>query len=145
MYNLEYAPKLRSIKLSDVYINGSWDVGALHELVPLAALDFITSFSFTLSPVPDVLIWEPSTDGGFSFTTAVNLLSQHQCERDELSFIWDKRLPLKISVFSWRLLNGLLPLPEILMSFGFQLPSKCPMVLRYYMRKRKKTEKAKRK
>ena len=40
--------------------------------------------------------------------------------------IWDKQIPLKISIFMWRLLNLTLPFPKILRPFGFYLPSKCP-------------------
>lgn len=33
---------------------------------------------------------------------------------------------MRISIFLWRFLNYLLPLPDILQNFGYQLPSKCP-------------------
>lgn len=46
-------------------------------------------------------------------------------QRTQLSYIWRPEIPLKQSVFMWLLLNGLLPFPEILQTFGFSLPSKC--------------------
>ena len=40
--------------------------------------------------------------------------------------IWGRRIPLRISIFMWRLLNCMLPCPDIFQPFGFHLPSKCP-------------------
>lgn len=39
--------------------------------------------------------------------------------------IWDGRIPCKISILMWKMLNEYLPFPEMLSKFGFQLPSKC--------------------
>lgn len=43
-----------------------------------------------------------------------------------LGHIWSSRVPKKISVFMWRLMNSFLAFPEILQQWNFHLPSKCP-------------------
>ena len=85
----------------------------------------IRSFPPFLSNEKDFLIWQPNPNGEFSIKSAV-LRRRHQgASLLSRTLIWDQRLPRKISIFMWRLLNALLPLPDILSKFGFHLPSKC--------------------
>ena len=41
-------------------------------------------------------------------------------------YIWSSRIPLRISIFMWRLLNQAIPLADVLEGLGFNIPSKCP-------------------
>ena len=81
-----------------------------------------------LSPgaAPDCLIWCPTSHGGFQISSALESLRDHSLPMPSRVLLWNKRIPLKVSVFMWRLLNCILPFPDILQRLGFNLPSKCP-------------------
>ncbi|CAI9112586.1 OLC1v1013053C1 [Oldenlandia corymbosa var. corymbosa] len=75
----------------------------------------------------DVLVWQPNTKGDFSVKSAYEVTRRRRAEVKELSFVWAKQVPLRISFFIWKLHNKLLPFPEILSRMGLQiLPSICP-------------------
>lgn len=91
------------------------------ELIP-----FVSPFSFSFSDESDYMVWEPTSSGLFTLHSAYNLLRPKQASLPSMRFVWSKRVPTKISFFAWRLLNGLLPFADILVSLGFHFPSKCP-------------------
>ena len=74
----------------------------------------------------DRVIWQPSPAGSFTVSSTLETLRPLSNPLISRKLIWDKRLLLKVSIFMWRLLNDLLPFPDILRRFGLHLPSKCP-------------------
>jgi hypothetical protein len=44
-----------------------------------------------------------------------------------LKVVWKSTLPLKLNLFLWKLVNGLLPLDGILQNLGYKLASKCSL------------------
>ncbi|KAG0483197.1 hypothetical protein HPP92_011281 [Vanilla planifolia] len=45
---------------------------------------------------------------------------------DHNKLIWHKRIPLRVSILIWRLLNDALPLPHKIQSIGISMAQKCP-------------------
>ncbi|XP_027158138.1 uncharacterized protein LOC113759763 [Coffea eugenioides] len=74
----------------------------------------------------DRVVWQLSTVSVFKVASALERLQSPSNPLISCKLIWNQRIPLKISIFMWRLLNNLLPFPDILRQFGFHLPSKCP-------------------
>lgn len=72
------------------------------------------------------LIWQPSSSGKFTFSSAYNLFRPTRCVTLTSSRIWSRIIPLKISVFLWRLFRCYLPFPDCVQKFGFHLHSVCP-------------------
>lgn len=110
------------VKLCDLFVDGGWRLQDL----PAPVADFVAAYRFEFSSSPDRLIWEPEDSGIFSIKSALNIIRVPQQSHRHYSLIWSQHIPVRFSFFFWRLLNGLLPLPEALSVLGFQLPSKCP-------------------
>ncbi|MCI64593.1 cysteine-rich receptor-like protein kinase, partial [Trifolium medium] len=55
--------------------------------------------------------WQPDPDRGYSIRGAYQLLiSQQRIDLDAVEeLIWHKQVPLKVSIFAWRLLRDRLP------------------------------------
>lgn len=70
-------------------------------------------------------MWLPSSNGEFSVSLAWEAL--HQCRNASLvdKFVWDSKIPLKISFFTWRLLHSWVSLDDVLQHMGVVLASKC--------------------
>ena len=98
----------------------------MEELLPQDALQYVLTFHFEFLPRSDVIIWKLSLQGDFAVESAYQLVQKRQPIHEVFRHVWHSSIPLKLSIFCWRLLNNLLPFPDILMDFGFQLPSKCP-------------------
>lgn len=98
----------------------------MEELLPQDALQYVQTFHFEFLPRSDVIIWKPSLQGDFAVKSAYQLVRKRQPTHEVFRHVWHSSIPLKLSIFCWRLLNNLIPFPDILMDFGFQLPSKCP-------------------
>lgn len=97
------------VALRDLFGENGWDPSLPDELIP-----FVSQFSF--SDESDYMVWEPTSSGLFTLHSAYNLLRPKQASLPSMRFVWSKRVPTKISFFAWRLLNGLLPFADILVS-----------------------------
>ncbi|VFQ84597.1 unnamed protein product [Cuscuta campestris] len=64
--------------------------------------------------------------GSYSFKTAFYLTFEHMPKQTFCIYTWDKRQLEKISMFLWRLLNNLLPLPNNLQRMHVTAPAQCP-------------------
>lgn len=117
---------LQDAKISDLYGEHGWDSNLLSSNLPASMVQQVCAFSFHFIDEPDRLIWEPHASGLFSVASAFQVLRQKRTKRPALKVTWGSRIPVRISIFFWRFLNNLLPFPDVLQSYGFQLPSKCP-------------------
>ncbi|WJX73507.1 hypothetical protein P8452_57279 [Trifolium repens] len=80
---------------------------------------------FTLqAQSPDVWRWQPDPDTGYSVRSAYQLLTSHVSfplgEAEDL--VWHKQVPLKVSIFAWRLLRDRLPTKANLVARGIITP-----------------------
>ena len=56
--------------------------------------------------VKDEIIWVPSTMGNFSLHSAWELIGQRKSSSLINEVVWNNAIPLKISVFTWKLLHN---------------------------------------
>lgn len=87
---------------------------------------FVSPYSFFLTEQRDVLVWELESSGRFSMSSAYHLVRPSIAVSSLHTLVWHSRIPTKISFFFWRLINRILPFPDVLRLIGFNLPSKCP-------------------
>lgn len=117
LFHLEHVEDLRLLKVSDLIVQGGWDFTPLEDFLPPQAMQLVAqSVSFSLDN-DDLVSWKPTPTGQFTIASAYEVLRIHGHKHSMLSLVW-------ISIFSWRLLNSLLPFPEALATLGFYLPSK---------------------
>ncbi|GAU46775.1 hypothetical protein TSUD_402860 [Trifolium subterraneum] len=68
--------------------------------------------------------WKPNLDGGYSVRGAYQLLTSQQPVALDVAeeLIWHKQVPLKVSIFAWRLLRDRLPTKANLVARGIITP-----------------------
>lgn len=93
--------------------------------LPVEVVQFVYFFSFHFCREPDKLVWEPSSAGLVSVSSAYQVLRLKHARRPSMQLIWGPRIPTRLPIFSC-IFKMPLPFPDVLQSFGFQLPSKCP-------------------
>lgn len=128
LFDIPYADSLRTLALHDVHIAGSWDLAALSDFLPQEALALVQAHTFTFAATPDVVLWEPSSSGRFSFKSAYEILRPKQFSSPDLQHVWNVAVPLRVSFFCWKFFNNLLPISDVLMHMGFHMASKCLLV-----------------
>ncbi|XP_031132021.1 uncharacterized protein LOC116033418 [Ipomoea triloba] len=72
------------------------------------------------------LIWTPSSNGEHSIASAYNFFRPKASRTLSTQCFWNRNIPLKISIFMWRLFRRALPFPEALLRFGLNLVTVCP-------------------
>ncbi|KAL3498318.1 hypothetical protein ACH5RR_041050 [Cinchona calisaya] len=88
-------------------------------------MDRISANPLFLSTEPDVIIWHPSVSGILSTSSAYDLVQIRKSQLHSRAYIWNAQIPLKVSIFLWKLLNRFLPFTDVLVELGFHQPSKC--------------------
>lgn len=61
-----------------------------------------------ISNVEDRLIWKPDPKGAFSIKSTWNSFHTQYCPVDLVKFVWKLGIPLKISIFGWKLFRNIL-------------------------------------
>jgi hypothetical protein len=73
---------------------------------------------------PDVWRWQPDPDTGYSVSGAYQILTSQDSftlgAAEDL--VWHKQVPLKVSIFVWRLLRDSLPTKSNLVARGIISP-----------------------
>ena len=84
--------------------------------------------AFMIPPLQstDRVVWQPSTAGTFTISSALEWIRPLSNPLISRKLIWNQCIPIKISIFMWHLLNNLLPFLDILRQFGLHLQAKCP-------------------
>lgn len=72
----------------------------------------------------DGQIWSLTLISKFTVSSVWDEVREKDAVLGSRKLIWDKRLPCKILIFMWKMLNEFLPFPDILNLLGFQLPPK---------------------
>lgn len=78
----------------------------------------------------DRVVWCPSTSGDFTLRSAYEVIRPSASRLMSNSYIWNSRLPLKISIFLWKLFRNCCGFPDSLVRFGYHLPSVFPLCYR---------------
>lgn len=94
-------------------------------LLPLPIVTWLSVFKFQFVQDHDEVTWCPTNNGKFTLASGFDECRQRQQSHSELHCLWSYEIPLKLSIFGWRILNGLYPFPEMLTRLGFSLASKC--------------------
>ncbi|KAG0490422.1 hypothetical protein HPP92_007285 [Vanilla planifolia] len=71
------------------------------------------------------LIGELSHQGKFNLSKAYEVVRTKASKFKEAKFIWNRRIPSKMSILLWRMLNDALPFSMVLKRIGYNLASKC--------------------
>ena len=74
---------------------------------------------------PDRIVWYLTSAGSFSTASAYSLVRQVGNRSWFSALVWQLGIPLKISFFMLRLLQGRIPIKDRLRRFGLHSPSQC--------------------
>ena len=120
---------LPNVRIRDLYDGIAWHLTQVREALIEEEQTRILGSQTQLSEGWDKWVWTPSTDGGFRVQLALKMLQTPANNLISWKLIWGWRIPLKISIFMRRLLNGWLPFSYKLQQFGLHLPSTCSFCL----------------
>lgn len=70
-------------------------------------------------------IWKITANGQFSTRSAWELMRRKERVQPILAKCWTSRVPTTIAIFWWKVLQGWLPVDEVLQHRGMVLASKC--------------------
>ncbi|GAU48788.1 hypothetical protein TSUD_406310 [Trifolium subterraneum] len=92
----------------------AWEEEMLGECQTLLLTVSLQAFSY------DRWLWQPYLDGGYSVCGAYQILTAHDVVPLDAAadLIWHTQVPLKVSIFAWRLLRDRLPTKVNLISRG---------------------------
>ncbi|GAA0160574.1 reverse transcriptase [Lithospermum erythrorhizon] len=119
-----YSDKKGGKKVHELWINGGWDEAALSNLISHEHMEKVKEV-YIEAGSPDKAIWKASPDGLFSFKSTYDDVREHRQASALYSVIWHNNIPKKMSFVVWRLLNGWLPVDEMMVKKGIALASKC--------------------
>ncbi|GAA0157951.1 hypothetical protein LIER_15100 [Lithospermum erythrorhizon] len=119
-----YPDQKGGIRVNEVWLNGTWDEAALSNLISPDHLHRVKEV-FIDQGKPDLLLWKSSKDGQFSFKSTYEAVREQRHPSSLYSVIWHQNIPKKMSFVAWRLLNGWLPVDEVMSKKGIVLASKC--------------------
>nr|XP_027127722.1 uncharacterized protein LOC113743823 [Coffea arabica] len=99
--------------VGEFFLSDGWDEQWLRLLLPGHLVSKILELRI-FPNTRDQMIWAASPSGSFTMSSAWEvLLSKHNWSTID-SLVWSSVVPLKISLFAWRLLLGWLPLDDLL-------------------------------
>lgn len=111
-YGLHEMDALRVVRISDVWLEDKWNFPVLSELLSPEVVEFLTQFNFTLTNLPDEAVWTPTSAGTFTVASAFEECRPRQQQWPVLRYVWSLVIPLRYSLFCWRLLNSLFAFPK---------------------------------
>ncbi|XP_071933115.1 uncharacterized protein [Coffea arabica] len=106
-----------------------WVVWKLAEVLPCDMVQQVLAMAGLDGASPDRMIWLASSSGQFSLWFTYREVREMKPSSFLFCQIWHASVPLKMSFFILRLLSNRLPLDDVLVTRGFQLPSKCSCYL----------------
>lgn len=112
------------LTIREVFEGDSQDV--LSDYLPNDLLQHVLQHRPTFISQPDCIVWKPSPSGAFTISSAYSMARSRRSQHSLVSSFWASNIPLKTSIFLWRLYNGFVSFPETLIPLGFSLVSKCP-------------------
>ncbi|KAE8792398.1 Alanyl-tRNA synthetase [Hordeum vulgare] len=133
-------------ELIDNY-TGSWNIDLARQAFPTAEADAILNIPLSSEGGEDVLAWAPKKSGIYSVKTAYrSLMTQFELraleegtvtetplsEQQIWARLWKLKVLLKVRVFWWRVLRGILPVESVLKHRHISNDSACKLFLNPY-------------
>nr|XP_027120587.1 uncharacterized protein LOC113737577 [Coffea arabica] len=103
----------------------AWNVDMLHQFLDGELVRQVLEINPPTDRGNDTMVWALTNSGVFSTVSAYSLIRQSNDSSWLFGHIWQQGLPVKVSFFMLRLLQGRLPLMDRLKRFGVCGPSKC--------------------
>ncbi|XP_071926970.1 uncharacterized protein [Coffea arabica] len=110
--------------VAELFGREGWNGHRLKQWLPCHLVDLILETPFDLDG-QDQIIWAGSATKCFSLSSAWELCRQSRGGFPMHGLVWNRGVPLKISIFAWRLLNNFVPLDSMLRRRGLPLVSRC--------------------
>ncbi|CAH9107340.1 unnamed protein product, partial [Cuscuta epithymum] len=82
----------------------------------ICSIDQQASILCSLNPSGH-LIWDEEADGLFSFKSAYEAVRDHKVSSDVYKNIWESKQELKIKIFQWKIVKGIIPITDKLGRF----------------------------
>ncbi|KAL3500289.1 hypothetical protein ACH5RR_039382 [Cinchona calisaya] len=92
---------------------------------PNFSKELLAGKSACLSLGKDCKVWKDTSTSDFTVFSAVDLIRLHYAHLISRKMIWNRRIPLKLSIFIWRMLNKALPMDGQLKRMGIPIDSRC--------------------
>ncbi|XP_071917289.1 uncharacterized protein [Coffea arabica] len=103
----------------------AWNVDMLHQFLDGELVTQVLEIDPPTDRGNDTMVWALTNSGVFSTASAYSLIRQSNDNSWLFGRIWQQGLPVKVSFFMLRLLQGRLPLMDRLKRFGVCGPSRC--------------------
>ncbi|KAL6176156.1 hypothetical protein ACLB2K_052791 [Fragaria x ananassa] len=110
------------------YISGQqWNLPHRFSVLFPGLFEDIQHCPLPIVPDDDLLIWEESSNGLFSFSEGYNLVLPHYASNNLHAKVWQNFIPPRFSILVWRLLHNRLPTDDQLQRRGIPLVSVCQL------------------
>ncbi|KAK4833981.1 hypothetical protein QYF36_014386 [Acer negundo] len=119
-----------NLLINDCWLNDSWDVNRLTELVGEEATLDILHNSRAGKSGPDLFVWTPSNDGCFSISSAWEVVRKNGDHLQWKVWIWHRLLPKHVSLCVWKAYFRCLAVDERVQARGVALASVCDCCVR---------------
>lgn len=113
------------LRINECWLDDSWDVGHLTDLVGEEATLEILHNSRAGKSGPDIFVWTPSNDGSFSTSSAWEVVRKKGEQLQWKEWIWHRLLPKRVSLCVWKAYYRCLAVDERVEARGVALTSAC--------------------
>ena len=103
-----------SLVIKNLIAGAEWKLDRVDEALTEEDRRKILNFRIHHSTDWDQYVWTATPDGKFKIQMALERLRKSTNPLISRKLIWNRRIPLKLSIFMWCLLNHLLPFPDML-------------------------------
>lgn len=114
----------KNITLNDLGDNLNPNRGIIRQLLPNDIVQVVTTCINKNPLTDDKRVWSLTAAGNFSISS----WRKHMATSDRVypyHLIWSEFVPPKVSLFSWKLVHGILPTDNAVQKCGVSLYSKC--------------------
>lgn len=91
------------LTIREAFEGDSQDV--LSDSLPNDLLQHVLQHRPTFISQPDCIVWKPSPSGAFTISSAYSMARSRRSQHSLVSSFWASNIPLKTSIFLWRLYN----------------------------------------
>ncbi|XP_050113925.1 uncharacterized protein LOC126592246 [Malus sylvestris] len=123
----EIAPSLSRTKVSNIIRMGKWVIPSIFSSTFPDLTKEILEMPLPIDEDKDVLIWEVSTSGVFSFSDGYEIVRHRFTVKSWASTIWRPFIPPRYSILVWKILFNKLPTEDQLQRRGIPLAPICQL------------------
>lgn len=116
-------PQFHNLSVFDI-LSSHVQKSVMFNLASPDFLSYVGNISLDLEK-KDTLIWRGSSSGLFSAKEYWDSTRIRGTTFPWSKYFWNKVLPTKMALFSWKLLNSAVPVDSVVMSLGFSMVSRC--------------------